>query len=86
MASQRAHQNMKTPLPAQVSVSRLRALVKALVSTAQVCWMRRFVLMMTLMRTINDGDGGLPPVIVAPMLQRISDWSCVEGALMGQVR
>lgn len=37
------------------------------------------------MRTINDGDGGLPPVNV-PMLQRFSDWSGVEGALMGQVR
>ena len=38
------------------------------------------------MRTINAGDGGLPPVNVTPMLQRISDHSCVEGVLTGQVR
>ena len=38
------------------------------------------------MRTINDGDGDLPPVNVTPMLQRISDHLCIEGALTGQVR
>lgn len=42
--------------------------------------------MRIMMRMINDGDGGLPPVIFAPMLWRISDWSRAEGALMGQVR
>lgn len=38
------------------------------------------------MRTINDGDGGLPPVNFPPMLRCITDWSGVEGALTGQVR
>lgn len=37
-------------------------------------------------RMINDGGGDrLPPVIVR-MLLHISDWLCVEEALMGQVR
>ena len=49
--------------------------------------MKKLVLMrMMMIRTISDGGGGLPPVNVPARQHRIYGWSCVEGALMGQVR
>lgn len=42
--------------------------------------------MKMMMRMINDDDGNSPPVKVPLMLLRISDWWCVPGAVMSQIR